>query len=65
MKLKLTKAWYEERAKAEEKCSFVAAGASLRSIEDDLPGKRTRPKSTKKAANKSSTIQEKARRRAK
>ena len=32
MKLKLTESWYANRAKAEESCMDIAAGASIRPI---------------------------------
>ncbi|MFA7339273.1 MAG: hypothetical protein WC028_21010 [Candidatus Obscuribacterales bacterium] len=52
MKLKLTESWYANRAKAEESCMDIAAGASIRPI---TAAQQPKKKTTGTAANTTST----------
>jgi hypothetical protein len=51
MKLKLSKAWYEHRAKIEISCSEIAAGISIKpKLENDSPASTSKTKPKESAA---------------
>jgi hypothetical protein len=55
MKLKLSKHWYEDQAKAEEKCMDVAAGISLRGIAKKAPARKSKKSTAARTALRAAT----------